>query len=258
MTGEPVPHIFDRETLRARLRDYNVVVFQIASSLVQSGVLALAAIVLIDILYAERDLPILLLLWLGAFVFAVLAFERQLYLPLATPRGGVSDVWPLMLMGLAQFVSFACLSPRANGVAPWELWYFAYTASAIMGAATIWQASRFVNLDDYSPELKSVGETFAAWLKHDLRELIIVVLVSLVLCVVLALQLLPGDAFAWLTVVVALISIFGSAWLVRRDGQRFWVLYASVYELPGAKVSTKASAQAERDHADQVREVVGP
>jgi hypothetical protein len=242
MTGEPVPHIFDQETLRARLRDYNVVVFQIASSLVQSGVLALAAIVLIDILYAQRDLPILLLLWLAAFVFAVLAFERQLYLPLATPRGGVSDVWPLMLMGLAQFMSFACLSPRANGVAPWELWYFAYTASTIMGAATIWQAARFVNIDDYSPELKSVGKSFAGWLKRDLTELIVVVSVSLVLCVVLALQLLPGTAFEWLTVVVALTSIFGSAWLVRRDGQRFWALYESVYAMPGSKAPSAGDA----------------
>lgn len=240
MTEDPAPYIFDKETLRARLRDYNVVVFQIASSLVQSGVLALAAIVLIDILYAERSQTILLLLWLASFVFAVLAFERQLYLPLATPRGGVSDVWPLMLMGLAQFVSFACLSPRANGVAPWELWYFAYTAGTIMGAATIWQAARFANMDDYSPELRSVGETFAAWLKHDLRELIIVVAVSLVLCVVLALQLLPGGAFEWLTVVVAVISIIGSAWLVRRDGRRFWVLYASVYAMPGVKAQSAA------------------
>ena len=74
MTSEPAPQVFDRETLRARLRDYNVVVFQIASSLVQSGVLALAAIVLIDILYAERDQAILLLLWLASFVFAVLSF----------------------------------------------------------------------------------------------------------------------------------------------------------------------------------------
>lgn len=235
MTDEPVPHIFDRETLRARLRDYNVVVFQIASSLVQSGVLALAAIVLIDILYAQRDVPLLLLLWLAAFVFAVLAFERQLYLPLATPRGGVSDVWPLMLMGLAQFVSFACLSPRANGVAPWELWYFAYTAGTIMGAVTIWQAARFVTLDDYSPDLRPVGESFAGWLRHDLKELVIVVSVSVVLCVVLALQLLPAAAFERLTVAVALISIVGSAWLVRRDGQRFWMLYASVYAVPGTK-----------------------
>ncbi len=242
MIDEPGAHIFDRETLRARLRDYNVVVFQIASSLVQSGVLALAAIVLIDVLYAQRDVPILLLLWLAAFVFAVLAFERQLYLPLATPRGGVSDVWPLMLMGLAQFVSFACLSPRANGVAPWELWYFAYTASAIMGAATIWQAARFVTIEDYSPELKPVGESFAAWLRRDLKELVIVVSVSLVLCVVVALQLLPTAALEWLTVAVALISIFGSAWLVRRDGQRFWVLYASVYPAPGAKVPSSGDA----------------
>lgn len=242
MIDEPGAHIFDRETLRARLRDYNVVVFQIASSLVQSGVLALAAIVLIDVLYAQRDVPILLLLWLAAFVFAVLAFERQLYLPLATPRGGVSDVWPLMLMGLAQFVSFACLSPRANGVAPWELWYFAYTASAIMGAATIWQAARFVTIEDYSPELKPVGESFAAWLRRDLKELVIVVSVSLVLCVVVALQLLPTAALEWLTVAVALISIFGSAWLVRRDGQRFWVLYASVYSAPGAKVPSSGDA----------------
>lgn len=254
MTDAPVPHIFDRETLRARLRDYNVVVFQIASSLVQSGVLALAAIVLIDILYAEREVPLLLLLWLAAFVFAVLAFERQLYLPLATPRGGVSDVWPLMLMGLAQFVSFACLSPRANGVAPWELWYFAYTAGMIMGAVTIWQAARFVTLDDYSPELRPVGESFAAWLRYDLKELVVVVSVSVVLCVVLALQLLPGPAFEWLTVAVALISIVGSAWLVRRDGQRFWELYAAVYELPGGK----GLAQAERNDADKVREVIGP
>lgn len=242
MTDEPAAHIFDRETLRARLRDYNVVVFQIASSLVQSGVLALAAIVLIDVLYAQRDVPILLLLWLAAFVFAVLAFERQLYLPLATPRGGVSDVWPLMLLGLAQFVSFACLSPRANGVAPWELWYFAYTASTIMGAVTIWQAARFVTIEDYSPELKPVGESFAAWLRHDLKELVIVVSVSLVLCVVVALQLLPAATLEWLTVAVALISIFGSAWLVRRDGQRFWVLYASVYPAPGARAPSSGDA----------------
>lgn len=235
-------HIFDQETLRARLRDYNVVVYQIASSLVQSGVLALAAIVLLDILYAQREVPILLLLWLAAFVFAVLAFERQLYLPLATPRGGVSDVWLLMLLGLAQFVSFACLSPRANGVAPWELWYFAYTASLIMGAATIWQAARFVTIEDYSPELKPVGESFAAWLRYDLNELIIVVSVSLVLCVFVALELLPAATLEWLTVVVALISIFGSAWLVRRDGQRFWVLYASVYAMPGGKAPSSSDA----------------
>ena len=84
MTEGPVPHIFDSETLRARLRDHNVVVFQITSGLVQSGVLALAAVVLIDIFYAGRDQAVLLSLWLGAFVFAVLAFQRQLYLPVAT------------------------------------------------------------------------------------------------------------------------------------------------------------------------------
>lgn len=233
MTDGPVPHIFDSETLRARLRDYNVVVFQIASSLVQSGVLALAAIVFIDILYVERDQALLLLLWLAAFMFAVLAFERQLYLPLATPRGGVSDVLPLMLMGLAQFLSFACLSPRANGVAPWELWYFSSTASAIMGLATVWQATRFFNLNDYAPETKRVGEVFVAWLKHDMTELTIVVAVSVSLCVLLALRVVPEGAFEWLTVGVALVVVFGNAWLVRRDGQRFWQLYSAVYSLPG-------------------------
>lgn len=232
MTDEPVPHIFDGETLRARLRDYNVVVFQIASSLVQSGVLALAAVVLVDILYAERDQAILLLLWLAAFVYGVLAFERQLYLPLATPRGGVGDVWPLMLLGLAQFVSFACLSPRASGVAPWELWYFSSTASSIMGAGAVWQAARFANLDDYAPDVKQVGRAFAAWLKRDLIELIVVVGVSVALCVVVASQLLSRAAFEWMTVATALIAIIGNAWLVRRDGQRFWQLYATVYELP--------------------------
>jgi hypothetical protein len=235
MTEEAAPQVFDRETLRARLRDYNVVVFQIASSLVQSGVLALAAIVLIDILYAERDQVILLSLWLGAFVFAVLAFERQLYLPLATPRGGVSDVWPLMLLGLAQFVSFACLSPRANGVAPWELWYFSSTASAIMGLAAVWQASRFATLDDYAPDVKHVGQTFADWLKRDLKELVIVVAVSLSLCVVVALQIVPRPAFEWVTIGVSIVAIVGNAWLVRRDGQRFWQLYAAVYAVPWTK-----------------------
>lgn len=242
MTDGPIPHVFDAETLRARLRDYNVVVFQIASSLVQSGVLALAAIVFIDILYAERDQALLLLLWLGAFVFAVLAFERQLYLPLATPRGGINDVWPLMLMGLAQFVSFACLSPRANGVAPWELWYFSTTASAIMGAATVWQASRFFSLDDYAPALKPVGQAFSAWLRRDLKELIVVVSVSIVLCVILALRVLPRETFEWLTVVVAWIAIIGNAWLVGRDGRRFWELYSTVYAIPGAKAASSDPA----------------
>jgi hypothetical protein len=234
MTGETTPHIFDKETLRGRLRDYNVVVFQIASSLVQSGVLALAAIVLIDILYAARDQAILLWLWLASFVFAVLSFERQLYLPLATPRGGVGDVWPLMFLGLAQFVSFACLSPRMNGEAPWQLWYFASTASAIMGAAAVWQAARFANLDDYSPELKPVGRIFAAWLKRDLAELRVVVAVSLALSLVLVFDVLSERMFEWLTIAVALVAIIGNAWLVRRDGQRFWELYATVYAAPAA------------------------
>jgi hypothetical protein len=227
-------HIFDADTLRARLRDYNVVVFQIASSLVKSGVLALAAIVLIDILFAERDQTILLLLWLGSFAFAVLAFERQLYLPLATPRGGISDVWPLMLLGLAEFVSFACLSPRDSGIAPWQLWYFSSTASAIMGAATVWQASRFANLDDYAPNVKVVGRIFEAWLRHDLRELIIVVNVSLAFCIVLAVDVLPDDIFRWVTVGAALMTIIGNSLLVHRDGKRFWELYSTVYELSPA------------------------
>ena len=224
-------HIFDAETLRSRLRDYNVVVFQIASSLVKSGVLALAAIVLVDILYAERDQTILLLLWLGSFVFAVLAFERQLYLPLATPRGGVSDVWPLMLLGLAEFVSFACLSPRASGEAPWQLWYFSTTASAIMGTAAVWQAARFSNLDDYAPDVKAVGRIFASWLRRDLLELIIVTNVSLVLCIVLASGILPDEVLRTVTVGVALMTIFGNSLLVHRDGKRFWELYSTVYDL---------------------------
>ncbi|MBL9095805.1 MAG: hypothetical protein JNK07_02670 [Alphaproteobacteria bacterium] len=241
MTSEPAPQVFDRETLRARLRDYNVVVFQIASSLVQSGVLALAAIVLIDILYAERDQAILLLLWLASFVFAVLSFERQLYLPLATPRGGVGDVWPLMLLGLAQFVNFACLSPRTNGEAPWELWYFSTTASAIMGAAAVWQAARFANLDDYEPALRPVGEMLVAWLKHDLMELKIVAAVSLALSVVVASSILPTPAFEWVTIGAALVGIFGNAWLVRRDGQRFWELYSKVYALPASRTTGEKS-----------------
>ena len=227
-------HIFDAETLRARLRDYNVVVFQISSSLVKSGVLALAAIVLIDILYAQHDQALLLLLWLGSFVFAVLAFERQLYLPLATPRGGISDVWPLMLLGLAEFVSFACLSPRASGEAPWQLWYFSTSASAIMGAAAVWQAARFVNLDDYAPDVKPVGRIFASWLRQDLRELIIVVGVSLVFCIVLAADVLSDAIFGWLTVGAALMTIIGNAVLIHRDGKRFLDLYATVYELAPA------------------------
>lgn len=241
MTSEPAPHVFDRETLRARLRDYNVVVFQIASSLVQSGVLALAAIVLIDILYAEHDRMILLLLWLASFVFAVLSFERQLYLPLATPRGGVGDVWPLMLLGLAQFVNFACLSPRTNGEAPWELWYFSTAASAIMGAAAVWQAARFANLDDYEPELRPVGAMLVAWLTHDLIELKIVVAVSLALSVVVASGILPTPVFEWVTVGAALVAIFGNAWLVRRDGQRFWQLYSKVYALPASRTTGEKS-----------------
>lgn len=238
MTEGAVPHIIDSETLRARLRDHNVVVFQIASGLVQSGVLALAAVVLIDILYAERDQMILLSLWLGAFVFAVLAFQRQLYLPVATPRGGVSDVWPLMLLGLAQFLSFACLSPRANGVAPWELWYFSTTASAIMGLAAVSQALRFATLDDYAPDVKQVGRQFAAWLRRDLVELITVVAVGVALCVIVASRALADVALGWLTIVVAWVTIIGNAWLVRRDGRRFWELYSTVYAMPSPKTAS--------------------
>lgn len=241
MTEGPVPHIFDSETLRARLRDHNVVVFQITSGLVQSGVLALAAVVLIDIFYAERDQAVLLSLWLGAFVFAVLAFQRQLYLPVATPRGGVSDVWPLMLMGLAQFVSFACLSPRANGVAPWGIWYFSSTASAIMGLAAVYQALRFATLDDYAPDVKQVGRQFAAWLKRDLVELVIVVAVSVLLCVIVASQALSEVVLEWLTVAVAWVTIVGNAWLVHRDGRRFWELYSAVYKLPSSATNPPES-----------------
>lgn len=236
-------HIFDAETLRARLRDYNVVVFQIASSLVTSGVLALAAVVLIDIFFAQRDQAILFLLWLASFVFAVLAFERQLYLPLATPRGGVSDVWPLMLLGLAEFVSFACLSPRASGEAPWQLWYFSTTASAIMGAATVWQAARFVNLDDYAPDVKVVGRVFETWLRQDLRELNIVVCVSLVFCIVLASGVLSDDIFGWVTVGAALVTIIGNSVLVHRDGKRFWELYSTVYELSATQNKGAGNSQ---------------
>jgi uncharacterized membrane protein YgdD (TMEM256/DUF423 family) len=237
-------HIFDAQTLRARLKDYNVVVFQIASSLVASGVLALAAVVLVEIFYAQRDQTILLLLWLASFVFAILSFERQLYLPLATPRGGVSDVWPLMLLGLAEFVSFACLSPRASGEAPWQIWYFSSTASAIMGAATVWQAARFVNLDDYAPDVKPVGRIFAAWLQQDLRELIIVICVSLGFCIVLASRTLSDPALSWMTVGAALLAIFGNAVLVHRDGKRFWQLYSTVYDMTATQSGSSGETQA--------------
>jgi hypothetical protein len=140
-----------------------------------------------------------------------------------------------MLLGLAQFVNFACLSPRTNGEAPWELWYFSTTASAIMGAAAVWQAARFASLDDYELALRPVGEMLVGWLKHDLMELKVVVAVSLALSSVVAAGILPPPVFEWVTVGAALVGIIGNAWLVRRDGQRFWQLYSMVYALPSSK-----------------------
>jgi hypothetical protein len=104
-----------------------------------------------------------------------------------------------------------------------------------MGLAAVWQASRFATLDDYAPDVKHVGQTFADWLKRDLKELVIVVAVSLSLCVVVALQIVPRPAFEWVTIGVSIVAIVGNAWLVRRDGQRFWQLYAAVYAVPWTK-----------------------
>ena len=61
------------------------------------------------------------------------------------------------------------------------------------------------------------------------------------LSVVVASSILPTPAFEWVTIGAALVGIFGNAWLVRRDGQRFWELYSKVYALPASRTTGEKS-----------------
>jgi hypothetical protein len=126
----------DAETLLTRAREvhYNAVVQ--TASLVMSGIVAIAAIELIEIVKGQDDVAIRLALWLATAAMSAWYFRFQMVRPMwSTAQSPLDDTGIFLVTGFLLVLMFALLAPIPGVAQSWKFWLIGYAVLTIFGSA---------------------------------------------------------------------------------------------------------------------------
>jgi hypothetical protein len=159
--------VINKSVLRDRVRDFNFTAQQQIASLVQSGVLALAAIVLLEIAYEPDDRIMRIVLWGASLVICLTVFAYlMLNAILAGPRGTGLPVMA-MIAGLFEFLMFAILSPRDGADDAWRWWFLIVFLAAALGAGAFHIVLTRWRHDIVDDDLKALEPKQMKWVRVD-------------------------------------------------------------------------------------------
>ncbi len=153
--ARPVDGQLDAIELRERLKDYGYASIMQGSSIIQGGALAMAAVSLISLL-APRGDWVLWLMWVASVVGINAIYVSHIRAAIMEPEDGRSGQVAMMLVGIAEMLQFAVLSPTRPRVEIYESWL---AVTALGGVALIWEAfkrARHLGDDAYAEELSAV------------------------------------------------------------------------------------------------------
>jgi hypothetical protein len=181
------------ETIRRRAADFNYVLYLQVASLLASATLALAAVVLVQIIEAADDTVLRLTLWLATVLAVFSIFARAVHDNMFQTARVRLGVWYYLLMGLAQLIMFATLQPQDRIPNSWHWWFPAAVAYMIATAFLVRHIARTVKPSDFPRELAAFASAFIARTRvHDLRLIASNIVVLLVATVLVFLA--PDDA----------------------------------------------------------------
>jgi len=155
-----------RDALRARMTDFVAATYTSSTDLLGSGVVAVAAVVLLDVVSAEDKGLSKLLLWFASVLLFLMvrAFTRIGAILSGARLSRGDQLWPVM-SGFAEMVAFLTLSDRF-AAAPFEIaWLLSHACQAIFAGLLIHNRIALLNPDDYADDLKSFVAFYKSWME---------------------------------------------------------------------------------------------
>lgn len=155
-----------RDALRARLTDFVAATYTSSTDLLGSGVVAVAAVVLLDVVSAEnKELSKLLLWFASVLLFLMVRAFTRIGAVLSGARLSRGDqLWPVMT-GFAEMVAFLTLSDRF-AAAPFEIaWLLSHACQALFAGLLIHNRIGLLKPDDYADDLKSFVAFYKPWME---------------------------------------------------------------------------------------------
>lgn len=155
-----------RDALRARLTDFVAATYTSSTDVLAGGVVAVAAVVLLDIVSApEKGLSKLLLWGASVLLFLTVRAYTRIGAVLSGARLSRGDqLWPVMT-GFAEMVAFLTLSDRF-ATAPFEFaWLLSHCCEALFAGLLIHNRIALLTPEDYAADLNAFVAFYKPWME---------------------------------------------------------------------------------------------
>jgi hypothetical protein len=150
--------ILDARTVHGRLRDYGLWAHTQVSSLLFSGIFALAAVVLLDILRTPDHLVIRLAMWTVAMASEIATLTRQMQRPVLMARSGMNDLPILVGRGFLSLIVLALIAPQYGGAEGWRYAFLAVLGLLVCSRLLVVDFVAIASAQTYAPALQPAAE----------------------------------------------------------------------------------------------------
>lgn len=116
-----MPKAIDVAMVEARLRDLAATSVNQTVSLFKGGVFALAAVMLVEIAFANDDRVIRLVLWAATVCMVMTSYNAWINSTVTLFREGLGNIVAMIVQGMIELMLFAILTPRPVMQA-WRYW----------------------------------------------------------------------------------------------------------------------------------------
>ena len=201
-----MPKIVDKQTLRARLDIYDPTALVQVNVLVHGVVLAFAAVVLVELIFAPEDRAVRLSLWTVSASSSLMTFARFMQRPVISAKATTLEIVAFEVAGFCQFLTFIVLSPRDGVHGAWIFWFPVTLAMLIIATVANHATLKTMRADTFAPDIETLMRHYIGSIAQDQREQTI--WIAALLAMLIALNLMPtewpylGPLFAVLAVPV--------------------------------------------------------
>lgn len=218
-----MPKLVDKETLRRRLETYDPTALVQVNVLVHGVVLAFAAVVLVELVFAHEDRAVRLSLWTVSASSALMTFARFMQRPVISAKSTTLEIVAFEIAGFCQFLSFIVLSPRDGVHGAWIFWFPVTLAMLIISTVANHATLKTMRAATTAHDIDALMRHYIASIAQDQREQAIWIASLLVMLV--ALNLLPPKwpYFGWLFAALAVpvnAGIWYAIWRQHVDFER--------------------------------------
>ena len=198
--------------------------------LVHGVVLAFAAVVLVELIFAPQDRAVRLSLWTIGAGAALMTFARFMQRPVINAKATTIEIVAFELAGFCQFLSFIVLSPREGGEGTWIFWFPVMLVILIISTVANHATLKTLRSGAFAPDVEPLMRHYIASIAKDQREQ--AVWIAALLAMLVALNLLPPDwpYLGWLFGLLAVPVNAGIWYAIWRQHVEFELMRRAIEE----------------------------